>query len=91
MLLNGIKNGKKLVVPVINGPTSKWVPTYFIKKFSKYIQIKKNKNIERKKMWARKNKNRSVSGFFTKIACVEVINFIPVKVSTLYLVCVMIF
>jgi hypothetical protein len=36
------------------------------------------------KMWARKNKNRPVSGFFTKIAHVQVMNFIPVKVSTLY-------
>jgi hypothetical protein len=35
-------------------------------------------------MWARKNKNRPVSGFFTKTAYVQVINFIPVKVSTLY-------
>jgi hypothetical protein len=36
------------------------------------------------KMWARKNKNRPVSGFFTKIINVQVMNFIPVKVSTLY-------
>jgi hypothetical protein len=36
------------------------------------------------KMWARKNKNRPVSGFFTKIAYFQVMNFIPVKVSTLY-------
>jgi hypothetical protein len=36
-------------------------------------------------MWARKNKNRPVSGFFTKIAHFQVMNFIPVKVSTLYL------
>jgi hypothetical protein len=36
------------------------------------------------KMWARKNKNRPVSGFFTKIAYFQVINFIPVKVSILY-------
>jgi hypothetical protein len=36
------------------------------------------------KMWVRKNKNRPVSGFFTKIANVQVMNFIPVKVSTLY-------
>jgi hypothetical protein len=35
-------------------------------------------------MWARKNKNRPVSGFFTKITYVQVINFIPGKVSTLY-------
>jgi hypothetical protein len=33
------------------------------------------------KMWARNNKNRPVSGFFTKITYVQVINFIPVKVS----------
>jgi hypothetical protein len=31
-----------------------------------------------------KTKNRPVSGFFTKITNVQVINFIPVKVSTLY-------
>jgi hypothetical protein len=37
-------------------------------------------------MWARKNKNRPVSVFFTKIARVQVMNFIPVKVSTLYVV-----
>jgi hypothetical protein len=36
-------------------------------------------------MWARKNKNRPISGFFTKIAYFQVMNFIPVKVSTLYL------
>jgi hypothetical protein len=36
------------------------------------------------KMWARKNKNRPVSGFFTKTVYVHVMNFIPVKVSTLY-------
>jgi hypothetical protein len=36
------------------------------------------------KMWARKNTNRPVSGFFTKTAYVQVMNFIPVKVSTLY-------
>jgi hypothetical protein len=36
-------------------------------------------------MWARKNKNRPVSGFFTKTAYVQIMNFIPVKVSTLYL------
>jgi hypothetical protein len=36
-------------------------------------------------MWARKNKNRPISGFFTKIAYFQVLNFIPVKVSTLYL------
>jgi hypothetical protein len=36
-------------------------------------------------MWARKNKNRPVSGFFTKLTHVQVINFIPVKVSTLYI------
>jgi hypothetical protein len=36
-------------------------------------------------MWARKNKNRPVSGFFAKIAYVQVMNFIPVKVSTLYI------
>jgi hypothetical protein len=35
------------------------------------------------KIWARKNKNRSVSGFFAKIIYVQVMNFIPVKVSTL--------
>jgi hypothetical protein len=35
-------------------------------------------------MWARKNKNRPFSGFLTKIANVPVMNFIPVKVSTLY-------
>jgi hypothetical protein len=35
-------------------------------------------------MWAGKNKNRTVSGFFTKITNVQVMNFIPVKVSTLY-------
>jgi hypothetical protein len=32
----------------------------------------------------KENKNRPVSGFFTKITYVQVINFIPVKVSTLY-------
>jgi hypothetical protein len=32
-----------------------------------------------------KNKNRPVSGFFTKITCVKVMNFITVKVSTLYI------
>jgi hypothetical protein len=37
------------------------------------------------KMWARNNKNRPVSGFFTKITYVQVIHFIPVKISTLYL------
>jgi hypothetical protein len=31
------------------------------------------------KMWASKNKNRPVSGFFTKIPYVQVKNFIPVK------------
>jgi hypothetical protein len=31
------------------------------------------------KMWARKNKNRPISGFFTKTAYVQVMNFIPVK------------
>jgi hypothetical protein len=31
-----------------------------------------------------KTKNRPVSGFFTKITNVQVMNFIPVKVSTLY-------
>jgi hypothetical protein len=36
------------------------------------------------KMWARKNKNRPISGFFTKIAYVQVMNFIPVEASTLY-------
>jgi hypothetical protein len=36
------------------------------------------------KMWARKNKNWPVSIFFTKIAYFQVMNFIPVKVSTLY-------
>jgi hypothetical protein len=36
-------------------------------------------------MWARKNKNRPVSGFFIKMTDVQVINFIPVKVSTLYI------
>jgi hypothetical protein len=35
-------------------------------------------------MWASKNKNQPVSGFFTKTAYVQVMNFIPVKVSTLY-------
>jgi hypothetical protein len=30
------------------------------------------------------NKNRPVSGFFAKITYVQVMNFIPVKVSTLY-------
>jgi hypothetical protein len=30
-------------------------------------------------MWARKNKNLPVSEFFTKIAYVQVINFITVK------------
>jgi hypothetical protein len=35
-------------------------------------------------MWARKNKNRPVSGFFTKTAYVQVMIFFPVKVSTLY-------
>jgi hypothetical protein len=44
-------------------------------------QICKNRYV---KMWARKNKNRPVSGFFTKIAYFQVMNFIPVKVSTLY-------
>jgi hypothetical protein len=34
-------------------------------------------------MWATKNKNRPVSGFYTKIAYFQVVNFIPVKVSTL--------
>jgi hypothetical protein len=38
------------------------------------------------KVWAGKNKNRPVSGFFTKITYVQVMNFIPVKVSTLYIV-----
>jgi hypothetical protein len=37
-------------------------------------------------MWARKNKNRPVSGSFTKIAYFQVMNFIPVKVSTLYFI-----
>jgi hypothetical protein len=32
----------------------------------------------------KENKNRPVSGFFIKIAYVQVMNFIPVKVSTLY-------
>jgi hypothetical protein len=36
------------------------------------------------KMWARKNKNSFVSGFFTKIVYDQVMNFIPVKVPTLY-------
>jgi hypothetical protein len=36
------------------------------------------------KIWARKNKNWPVSVFFTKIAYFQVMNFIPVKVSTLY-------
>jgi hypothetical protein len=36
-------------------------------------------------MWARKNKNRPVLGFFTKTAYVQVMNFISVKVSTLYM------
>jgi hypothetical protein len=36
------------------------------------------------KMWAGKNKNRPVSGLFTKTTYVQVMNFIPVKVSTLY-------
>jgi hypothetical protein len=36
-------------------------------------------------MLAGKNKNRPASGFFTKIAHVQVVNFIPVKVSTLYM------
>jgi hypothetical protein len=31
-----------------------------------------------------KEKNRPISGFFTKIAYFQVMNFIPVKVSTLY-------
>jgi hypothetical protein len=31
-----------------------------------------------------KNKNRPVSGFFTKIAYFQVMNFIPVKLSSLY-------
>jgi hypothetical protein len=35
-------------------------------------------------MWPKKNKNRFVSGFFTKIAYFQVMNFNPVKVSTLY-------
>jgi hypothetical protein len=30
-----------------------------------------------------KNKNRPASGFFIKIAHVQIMNFIPVKVSTL--------
>jgi hypothetical protein len=38
------------------------------------------------KIWARKKKNRPVSGFFTKTAYVQVMNFIPVKVSTLYFI-----
>jgi hypothetical protein len=37
-------------------------------------------------MWARKSKNRPVSGFFTKFTYVQVMNFIPVKVSTLYFI-----
>jgi UDP-N-acetylglucosamine 2-epimerase len=40
-------------------------------------------------MWARKNKDRPVSGFFTKTAHVQVTNFIPVKVFTLYTGCLM--
>jgi hypothetical protein len=36
-------------------------------------------------MWARKNKIRPISGFFTKMAYIQVMNFIPVKVSTLYM------
>jgi hypothetical protein len=36
------------------------------------------------KMWARKNKNRPISGFFTKTVYAQVTNFIPVRVSTLY-------
>jgi hypothetical protein len=36
-------------------------------------------------MWAGKNKNPPVSVFFTKIAYFQVMNFIPVKVSTLYI------
>jgi hypothetical protein len=36
-------------------------------------------------MWARKNKNLPVSGFFAKIAYFQVMNFIPAKVSTLYI------
>jgi hypothetical protein len=35
--------------------------------------------------WARKNKNRPVSGYFIKIAYFQVMNFIPVKVSSLYI------
>jgi hypothetical protein len=42
-------------------------------------QIRKN---HIRQTWARKNKNRPVSGFFTTITYVQVINFIPVKVST---------
>jgi hypothetical protein len=37
------------------------------------------------KMWARKNKNRPLTGFFTETAYVQVMNFIPAKVSTLYI------
>jgi hypothetical protein len=36
------------------------------------------------KMRARKNKNRPVPGFPTKTTYVQVMNFIPVKVFTLY-------
>jgi hypothetical protein len=36
------------------------------------------------KTWARKNKNRPVLGFFTKTVYAQVMNFIRVKVSTLY-------
>jgi hypothetical protein len=32
----------------------------------------------------KEKKNRPVSGFFTQITDVQVMNFIPVKVSTLY-------
>jgi hypothetical protein len=37
------------------------------------------------KIWARKNKNLPVLGFFAKIAYFKVMNFIPAKVSTLYI------
>jgi hypothetical protein len=36
------------------------------------------------KVWAGECKSRPVSGFFAGAAYVQVINFIPVKVSTLY-------
>jgi hypothetical protein len=42
------------------------------------------KNHIRQNVGKEKTKNPPVSGFFTKITNVQVMNFIPVKVSTLY-------